>query len=116
MSSNVSDPDIAERVRQLTSVGRSAADIAAALRISERTVVRYRRRVGIAKPVVEHMTVEQLARAEQLLDDGCSAAETARSVGVAPSTIRRRFPGRAWPLDVNIAHAASCSRIARAEW
>lgn len=85
------------------------------LRVSSRTVVRYRRRAGVSRPIPEHITDEQLARAEQLLDDGASVAETARTVGVSPMGLHKHFPGRAWSHDEVIAYAAFCSRIARSK-
>ena len=45
-------------------------------------------------PRTSLLSAEVLARAAQLLDDGCSYAEVARTVGVSKSTLTGRLPGR----------------------
>lgn len=104
---------IAERVRELTAAGRSATQIAALLNITDRTVTRYRRHTGISKPRNNPFTPEQLALAEQLLDDGCSYGETARTVGASRQGIRQRFPSRGWTQVEGGAYGALVSRMAR---
>lgn len=81
----------------LTGRGFSAPHIAAVLGITERSVIRHRQRAGItqgqkAPPMTEH----EIRRAAELLDDGCSYNETARTLGRDPKTLQRRFPGRGW--------------------
>ena len=85
-----------EQVRIQTRDGRSAADIAVALRVTERTVQRDRGALGIAQPTHERISAEKLARAEELLDDGCSYKEAARTVGISTWAITHYFPGRGW--------------------
>lgn len=41
-------------------------------------------------------TPDLQARAEALLDDGCSYRETARTLGVDHTTVRDHLPGRGW--------------------
>lgn len=41
-------------------------------------------------------SVSNYIRARQLLDDGVSLGEAARTVGIDRSTVRRWFPGRGW--------------------
>ena len=92
------NPYIAERVRTLTAEGKSAREIAALAHTTQRTVVKYRERLGISQPHYgDHkMTDEDKAKAEQMFDDGCSATEIARTLGFAPCTIIKHFPGRQW--------------------
>jgi methylphosphotriester-DNA--protein-cysteine methyltransferase len=93
-----------ERVAEWTRAGVVAEDIAARLKISKRSVLRYRRRAGVAQPPPVPLTAEQLARAEHLLDDGCSVAETARTIGCSDRSVVRHFPGRAWTREQIYAH------------
>jgi len=92
------NPYIAERVKALTAEGKSAREIAALVHTTHRTVVRYRERLKISQPHQGHhrMTEDDLARALEMFDDGCSATEIARTLGFAPSTIIKHFPGRQW--------------------
>lgn len=85
------------QVVELTRAGHSAAEIAVILGITERRVTSHRSEAGIAQPPRDPLTADQLARAAELLDDGCSYNEVARTIGCGYSVIRRRFPGRGWP-------------------
>lgn len=92
----VTDP-ADELIAELTRDGHTAAAIAAALRISTRTVHRSRRRAGIARPAAVPLSAAELARAAELLDDGCSYGEVARSLGRSSRrAIAKHFPGRGW--------------------
>jgi len=85
------------RVAELTRQGLSAPQIAEIVGITERTVVRDRSAVGCAQPYVSNpLSEEQRCRAEELLNDGCSIAEVARTIGRSPSAVKRAFPGRGW--------------------
>jgi predicted ArsR family transcriptional regulator len=88
-----------EAVRAMTKDGMTAKDIAAHLGISTRQVVRHRVASGVAKPAAPRITEEQTAIAAALLDDGCSLAEAARTVGASPRWARRHFPGRGWSQE-----------------
>jgi IS30 family transposase len=100
-----------ERVAQWTRAGVSIAEIAARLNITERSVQRYRRRAGVSLPAGERLTADELARAEQLLDDGCSGNEVARTIGRSDTTIRRHFPGRGWTPEQTYEHIAGVQRF-----
>lgn len=90
--------DIAERHRrvlELTDRGVAAVDIAAQLGMSITHVHRIRgRRRGA--PSRRPFTTEEIARAEALFADGCSAAEVARTLGRHPASVSRRWRGRSW--------------------
>lgn len=103
-----------ERVVEMTRAGMSAADIAAELKVTERTVTRMRRVTGIAQPPAVPFTPEELARAEQLLLDGTSIDEAARSIG-RPSSggIRRHFGQYAWTQQQTTEFANLCRRMRR---
>lgn len=79
----------------LTRAGRSAADIARVLRITKRTVNRVRVRTNTPAPVRRMpMSEGEIHRAMQMLDDGASYGEVARTLGRGHATIRQRLPGR----------------------
>lgn len=84
------------QVVELTRLGRTIADIAAALRISERHVSRIRAEQGIARPKPPLLSEEELRIAAEMLDDGASYAEVARTLGRHHRAIAVRFPGRGW--------------------
>ena len=88
-----------QRVATMTRQGLSATEIATALRVTPRTVVRDRQATGCAKPCnarEKRLRSDELQRAEQLLNDGCSYADVARTLGRSPQAIRYHFPGRGW--------------------
>lgn len=84
------------RVKDLTAQGYTAPEIAARLKVSTRTVVRYRHAAGCAQPPPRHLTADIIAAAGKLLDDGCPYEEAARTLGVSSWAIAARYPGRAW--------------------
>lgn len=92
------------RVKVLTAEGWAASDIAAELKVSRRTVVRYRRATGCARPAPRRLTTDEITVASELLDDGCSYEEVARTLGVSSSSIVARFPGRSWTPSQISAH------------
>lgn len=85
-----------ERVKDMTLQGCTAADIAAAMQISERTVVRIRRRVGVARPAYPALTTGEIDTARLLLEDGASLAEAARTIGRSSDALAARFSGFGW--------------------
>lgn len=86
-----------EQVVELTREGMSAAQIAERFGCTARSVQRARARAGITKQARQPYSAEVRAQAAQMLDDGASCAEVARTLGVFYQTVRRAwFPGRAW--------------------
>jgi len=92
----MSQPVDDELVAKLTRQGWSAQQIADHLNVTTRTVTRSRKRSGVDKPPPQWMTAEEIARAEQMLDDGASLTEVARTLDRHPVSIWKRFPGRGW--------------------
>jgi DNA invertase Pin-like site-specific DNA recombinase len=87
----------AERVVELTQRGLSATDIATIERISRRSVYRIRQKHGASRHhAVHRLTEEELSRAAELLADGASRAEVARTIGCSDTAVARRFPGQCW--------------------
>ncbi|QNL30175.1 helix-turn-helix DNA binding protein [Gordonia phage Mariokart] len=84
-----------ERTVELTRAGYTAAQIAEELRITVRSVTRYRNRAGISQPTKRHPP-ETWERAQRLLADGASYRETAMTVGVDPTHLRLKYPGFGW--------------------
>jgi DNA-binding CsgD family transcriptional regulator len=101
-----------ERIVALTKQGRTATEIADALGVTRRTVVRARRRAGIAQPVKPPLSDEERARARELLDDGASCTEVARTLGRNPKTILAHFPEYAWDQQRIGEHLALVRRFA----
>ena len=97
----------------LTRQGLSARQIAARLGVSMRTVARYRTSAGVAKPKPPLITEEQWATVQRLLDDGCSAEEAARTIGVTATPLRRRYPDVAWDKFQVSEHALLIKNINR---
>lgn len=98
--------DRLDEVRRLTAIGRTAQQIAEQIGCSKRQVCRDRRSLGLSPPHAPPLTDSQLEQAEALLDDGASRSETARTLGVAETTIRRHFPGRGWTKQQIAEHSA----------
>lgn len=85
-----------ERIVEMTRLGMSASQIAEIVGCSDRTVVRVRAREGIAGHCPPPLSAEKVSAAEEMLTDGCSIRETARTLGVSYESVHRRFPGRGW--------------------
>lgn len=106
------------RVAELTAAGWTAPAIAQEMGTTVRTVCRVRHAAGcLVHPPYQPLTAEKATRAHQLLQDGASYHETARTVGCAPSTLRRHFPGHEWTvreaaqLRAAIHHAAKAGVV-----
>ncbi len=96
------------RVAALTWEGKSAREIAAILGISDRTVVRLRRSSGCSggpAEAREPLPADYVAKAEAMLEDGCSYKEVARTLGCSHVWVARRFPGRGWTRSQGAAFA-----------
>lgn len=101
-----------ERVRDMTRAGFSAANIAAVLNVSERTVQRDRVAAGCAMPFAGiPKSADQIDYARQLLADGCSVHEAARTVGCSPQILYRRFPGASWTRQQCAEHVGIVQRF-----
>lgn len=82
-------------IAALTRAGFTAAQISERLKVNQRTVQRARVRTGVAKPFCgTPFSDEEARRAAEMLDDGASYMEVARTLNRVPSTIRRHLPGR----------------------
>lgn len=94
-------------VSELTQRGYSLTQISNKLDISPRTVLRYRRKAGFGNPCPPRpFSPEEVARVEELLEDGCSFSECARTVGRDVKTLGVRFRGKSkWD-----AHSAGAWR------
>lgn len=88
-----------EQFLELEGKGWTAARIADELGVSARTVYRLRRRYGFARTDTGRhapLSPERLAVASEMIADGCSHCEVARSLGMQTATLRRHFPGTGW--------------------
>lgn len=102
-----------ERVAKLTREGLSAREIGERIGITERSVCRARRRLGLSKTAARGMSLAERALAQSLLDDGASITEVARTLGRAGDTIKRHFPDAHICTPQEIAERASLGRAAR---
>ena len=78
---------------------REAAD---RLGVTERTVYRYRKALGLADEGVRRpgpVDEEWRRRVRSLLDEGASVKAAASVVGSSTRTVRRHFPGEGWSLS-----------------
>lgn len=115
-----SQPDLErrDRVVAMTRQGMSASAIAEVLHVATRTVQRDRKAGGVSKAFCgeRRITPEEIERAGELLADGCSLGETARTLGRAHETIRRRYPDAVWSraqVSANAVMARQASRVYR---
>jgi DNA-binding NarL/FixJ family response regulator len=83
-------------VKLLTWEGLNTKQIAAHLNICTRTVVRDRHISGVVRPANRPWTEQEHIRAKQLIADGASITETAKTLGRSVSTIQVRFVGEGW--------------------
>lgn len=105
-----------EDVARMTRQGRTAADIAAALGVTERLVGRDRRKLGIAAPPISKFTEAEYRAAKRLLDDGAAYNEVGRTLGRAPCTIERHLPDYRKRTPTESSQAAALGReLARLE-
>jgi hypothetical protein len=79
-----------ERVREMTEQGRSSATIALELGVNERTVNRYRSRLGIANPAARVPTAEEARWIETVRSEGMPSTWVAETVKVSADAVRRR--------------------------
>lgn len=82
------------RVVSLTERNYTTRQIATILGCTDRTVIRARVKAGIAQVPAPRLTDDQRALADNLITDGASLAEVARTIGCSYSTIYRHFRGR----------------------
>lgn len=109
------DPVIGEEVRRLTVGGFSAEQIAAALGVSSRTVVRYRRAQGVAggPPSTRRMGDADRAQLLALFDQGLSREEVHRTTGWSRAALAHHFPDRRWERVECARHGALVRNLGR---
>lgn len=102
-------------VAQLDVAGHSASSIALMLNVCRKTIERDRAELKLSPPKAPLITAEELARAQQLLEEGCNYAEVGRTLKRSSHTLRRHLPG--YTLDrFQIAELAANGRwMARLE-
>lgn len=105
-----------ERIEALAQAGYNTRQIAAVERTTIRTVQRSRARLGIAAPKAENaLSAAELRRAADLLDDGASYREVARTLGRSDMTIAHHFPGRSqWPPSSSSGPGAQYRKLRKA--
>ena len=96
--------------------GVPVSAMAQRLGCSERTVARWRRRLGIASPITppHRWTGDELASAEALIADGASLHEIARTLNIPYGSVQPRFRYRGWTPQQAGAWSAELHRLRRA--
>lgn len=96
-----------DAVRELYAQGLTPRQIGERLGYVTRTVQRTIVTLGLRAPRERYgrrLTPEDLTRIEELLDEGLSRAEIARTLNISTSTLERRYRGRGWTLVQAGAH------------
>jgi DNA-binding NarL/FixJ family response regulator len=94
---------VAERqavVVDLTREGWTADAIAARLGVTQRTVFRDRQKMHISRPRSKPWTEQEQRRAQELIDDGYSLMEVARTLHRHVVTVTNHgFKGQGWTAE-----------------
>jgi DNA-binding CsgD family transcriptional regulator len=115
VSPRQSEEWVREEIVALTQSGRNAREIAERLRISERTVQRVRAASGCAELSAPRLTGSEILTAMEMLEDGASYGEVARTLGRAEQTISRNIPGYFFSKEQKAVAAALGRAMARLE-
>ena len=113
------DPEAArEQLRELVREGLTDAEIATELGAkSASAVARRRARLGVMRESIQadrrRRTKEELANAEQLLDEGYSFHAVTGMTGMNHETLTRHFPGRAYTKEQTIEAARMGRQLAK---
>lgn len=81
-----------EQFLVLERQGVSVASMADMLKVTSRTIARWKQRAGVSHPPVPRASLDARAQARALIDGGCSFRDAAATVGVTAQTVRRWFP------------------------
>lgn len=82
--------------------------VASTLGCSLEMLYKIRKELGLSEPRPNagfRVSQERLDAAEELLNEGMSYAEVARTLHMSPKTVSEHFPGRAWTREQSIQHA-----------
>lgn len=78
---------------ELEHAGMTAAQIATRMRVSVRTVSRWRTATGMNHQTPTVRTPDDVRdRARRMIETGCSFTDVADTIGVTAQTVRRWFP------------------------
>jgi DNA-binding NarL/FixJ family response regulator len=78
-----------DAIVHMTLEGLSSREIGHRVKVTQRTVSRVRRLMGVAQEVNPRLTREQRARIDRLIDEGMPATWIAEDVGCSDQTVRR---------------------------
>ena len=91
-------------VLTLQAQGLTNRQMAERLGVSRASIWRATQAAGSPTPNRRIRPPETWERAKELLDDGCSASEVARTLGVTVQAVLAHFPGRGWTPAQSNAH------------
>ncbi|QZE10406.1 helix-turn-helix DNA binding domain protein [Mycobacterium phage ScoobyDoobyDoo] len=96
-------------IERLALEGHSTPRIAEMLGIDKRTVNYWRKKRGVVHKRV-YATPEQIEKIHELLAEGLSLAETARTLGLNVGTVRNVHKGQGWTMEQSIEHLSDLRR------
>lgn len=99
---------------RLERLGTPTGQMVKILGVTDRTITRWRVAHGLTRRERQEKIPDTIrAQARALIEDGCSFHETARTVGVCDSTLKRWFPDlEPWTPRQAGTHAALVRRYA----
>lgn len=87
MTRHIMTEEDCELVREMTEKGKTGMEIALMIGVSDQTIFRTRRRMGIDMPTVRHFTEEERDRVRRLRQEGMPASWIAEDLGCSISAI-----------------------------
>ncbi|ASZ74645.1 DNA binding protein [Mycobacterium phage Phabba] len=103
-------------IEDLALKGHTTPEIAKMLGVDKRTVNYWRKKRGVpgkrvyATGRTEYATPEQIVKLRELLADGASLAEAARTLGLNEGTVRNVHRGEGWTTEESIDHLTTLRR------
>lgn len=92
------------QIVELSRLGHTVREICEQVGVGAWTVVATRREAGVGRGKVKPFTEDELETARQLLDDGASYSEVARTIGRDARVVARKFPGHGWSVEQRSEH------------
>jgi len=100
------------RLQALVSEGKSLSQIADELDVTQRTISRHKRALGLSNYKAPIRPLDEwLPEADRLLEEGYSQVAVAELLGVGSSTVSKYFPGRGWTDQQKGAYALEVRRL-----
>lgn len=106
------DADQQAQIVTWTRQGLPAHEIADRLHVSDRTIHRWRMRLGVGQPNNAHpWTAKEHRQVERMIADGCPLREIARTLNIPRSSLQRHYRYRGWTPSQSGAWSAEQRRM-----